>query len=118
MSESYALVATLNHFACLSIEEIPDNESDYLSDWENEHLAIPPISIPPRPLRQCILKWECHLPSHYVLAVTPDVNLFNIDTQIQTTDTGAVHSQPSLLNLGATDLFINMSYTNEKHITM
>jgi hypothetical protein len=54
----------------------------------------------------------------YVLAATPNVNLFSIDTQIQTTDTGAVHLQPLLLNLGAMDLFINMLYANEKHLTM
>jgi hypothetical protein len=50
--------------------------------------------------------------------VTPDANSFNIDTQIQTTHTGAVHSQPSLLNSGAMDPFIDMSYANKKHITI
>jgi hypothetical protein len=33
-------------------------------------------------------------------------------------DTGAVHSQPSLLNSGATDLFINTLYANKKHLAM
>ena len=108
---------TSNRFAPLSIDEIADNESACLPDRENEIPVVPQTPIPPRSSSKRIPRWERRLPSHYTLAATPDANSFNIDTQIQTTDTGEVHSQPSLLDSGATDLFIDSSYLQEKRIT-
>jgi hypothetical protein len=101
----------------LSVDEIAENESACLSDRENEMPVVPQTPTPPRSSLKCIPRWEHHLPSHYILAATPDANSFNIDTQIQTTNTGEVHSQPSLLDSGTMDLFINSSYLQEKCIT-
>jgi hypothetical protein len=108
---------TSNHFVLLSIDEIPDNESACLSNRENEIPVIPQTPTPPHPSLKCVPRWEHRLLLHYVLAMTPNVNSFNIDTQIQATDTGEVDSQPSLLDSGATDLFINLLYLQEKCIT-
>jgi hypothetical protein len=109
---------TSNLFALLSIAEIPDNESACLANRKNEIPVIPQTPTPPHASPKGIPRWEHRLPSHYVLAMTPDANSFNINTQIQTTNTSEVHSQPSLLNLGTTDLFINSLYLQEKCITL
>jgi hypothetical protein len=108
---------TSNRFALLSVDEIPDNESACLSNCENEIPVVPQTPTPPHPSLKHIPRWERHLPLHYVSAMTPDANSFNINTQIQTTDTSKVHSQPLLLDSGTTDLFINFLYLQEKCIT-
>ena len=103
--------SSCNRFAPLSIEStISSDPSDSESDFEDVQSSS---SHPSYARRR---KWERQLPKQYVLASTPSADSLLLDVTLQTSDTGEVFGTPALLDCGATGLFIDAQYVQEKRL--
>jgi hypothetical protein len=101
-----------NRFAALSI--VPDNEdtirvsetgSDTASETDTSTNKSPKGSSPR------MMRWECNLPKHFIIAASPSPNSLNLEVEIQMTDTVEVKGVTALLlDSGATGLFINPDF--------
>jgi hypothetical protein len=101
------LLSIHNHFAALSVDEIPEFNLNSTTN-SSETKAIPPVlsrlQLPHH------VKWEKRLPEHYIVAVNPSPNSFELKISIQTMDMGEVHITAALLDSGATGLFMNSEF--------
>jgi hypothetical protein len=96
-----------NCFAALSVDEIPEFNSNSTTN-SSETKAIP--TVPSRSQLPHCVKWEKQLPECYMVATNPSSNSFELKISIQTTDTGEVHTTATLLDSGATGLFMNSEF--------
>ena len=113
---SMPLLQSVNCFAPPFVDESLKSKSSTFSKQENNSPAVHHDLKPPQPCPKRIPKWECRLPEHYVLAATPSASLFKLKVEIQTTDTGDVHTVPALLDSRATGLFIDPDFVQRKHL--
>jgi hypothetical protein len=60
---------------------------------------------------------EHRLPCRYIIASTPSANSLDIDIEIKTTDTGIKHCTRSLVDCGATGLFMDTEWARANNIT-
>jgi hypothetical protein len=103
-----------NRFAALSVDKIPEFNLNSTTN-SSETKAIPPVpSCSQLPRRA---KWEKRLPKCYIVAANPSSNSFELKISIQTTDTGEVHTTTTLLDLGATGLFMNSEFMKQNRLT-
>jgi hypothetical protein len=65
----------------------------------------------------CLANWERRLPRKYVVAPTPSANSLNIDIEIETTDTGVKRCTKSLVDCGATGLFMDTKWACANNVT-
>jgi hypothetical protein len=107
-----------NHFAALSI--VPDNEdtihvsetgSDTASDTDTSTNKV-------KGLLPRLKQWERNLPKHFIVAASPSPNSLNLKVEIQMTDTAEVKGVTTLLDSGATGLFINRDFALAEKLTM
>jgi hypothetical protein len=64
-----------------------------------------------------LANWECQLPHKYIVASTPSANSLDIDIEIETTDTGVKFCTKSLVNCGATGLFMDTEWAHANNVT-
>jgi hypothetical protein len=100
-----------NRFAALSVDEIPEFNSNSTTN-SSETKAIPPVLSRSQLPRRA--RWEKRLPERYIVAANPSSNSFELNISIQTTDTGEVHTTAALLDSGATGLFMNSGFVKRK----
>jgi hypothetical protein len=96
-----------NRFAALFVDEIPEFNLNSTTN-SSEMKAIPPV--PSRSQLPRRAKWEKRLPECYIVAANPSSNSFKLKISIQTMDMGKVHTTATLLDLGATGLFMNSEF--------
>jgi hypothetical protein len=101
------LLSVHNHFAALSVDKIPEFNSNSTTN-SSETKAIPPVPSQPQLPRRA--RWEKRLPERYIVAANPSSNSFELKISIQTMDTGEVHTTATLLDSGATGLFMNLEF--------
>ena len=70
----------------------------------------------PRPKLTPRPRWERRLPRQLVLASTPSTRSFDLQVELQTTDTQEVKSSKALLDSGATGLFIDKSFVEKERL--
>ncbi|GLB43128.1 hypothetical protein LshimejAT787_1300290 [Lyophyllum shimeji] len=80
----------------------------------SETNSVASENLPPRRTR--IPKWEKRLPSEYRICSTSSDSL-KVKVEIQTTDTGDVHSVNALVDSGASGLFLDRSFVAKHHLT-
>jgi hypothetical protein len=112
--QSEALLSVHNHFAALSVDKIPEVNSNSTTN-SSEMKAIPPV--PSRSQLPHHARWEKRLPERYIVATNPSSNSFKLKISIQTMDTGEVHTTAVLLDSGATGLFMNSEFVKQKRLT-
>ena len=98
-----------NHYACLEIEEYIDDSPDML-----ELQVVQRKPTEPKAKRR---KWERTLPKEFHLASTPGNHSLQLEVQLQTMDTREEKSTTTLLDCGATGLFINEEYAEHEGIS-
>ena len=96
-----------NRYACLEIEQIND-----ISD-------IPEIPVMPKETPKPKIKhpnWEKRLPREYTLASTSANCSFQLQVELQTTDTQLTKSTKALLDCRATGLFMGKDFAEQEQI--
>ena len=114
-----------NCYALLSVESINDidDSPQYPNDKDTQIPETPPTipdqirstatgapEQPPRFCRNLRPKWERRLPKQLVIASTPGENSLHLPVELETTDTGEITAVKSLVDSGATGLFIDRDY--------
>lgn len=101
-----------NRFAILPVDDIPEiNESV-------EKIQVVQIPKPPKSDRLPRPKWEKGLPSKFIIATVEDSQRsLKLKVSIETTDTGEVKSLQSLVDSGATGLFIDRDFVKTNRLT-
>jgi hypothetical protein len=64
-----------------------------------------------------LANWERRLPRKYVVASTPSANSLDIVVEIETTDTSVKRCTKSLVNCGATGLFMDTEWAHANNVT-
>jgi len=102
-----------NCYTCLSIDEMSESPAD-------EPDCVKAIQEPQPPKRRKLIhlaNWERRLPRKYVIASTPSANSLDIDVEIETMDTGVKCCTKSLVNCGATGLFMDTEWAHANNVT-
>jgi hypothetical protein len=102
-----------NHFTVLSVEGVFKSDSISLTDTTVNDSKAVPNPTPPHLRFRRHPKWEKRLPKCYIVALNPSSNSFKLNVSMQTTDTGKVHTMHTLLDSGATSLFINSDFASD-----
>jgi hypothetical protein len=100
-----------NRFGCLDIEEANEDILDKPST-QGTHCPMETLRRPYRKLPN----WERRLPKEFTVAATPSAHSFDLKVEIQTTDTEEVKSLTTLLDCGASGLFIDTDYVKEQQL--
>ena len=120
-----------NRYALLSVESINDidDSPQYPNDKDTQIPETPPTipdqirstatgapEQPPRFRRNLRPKWERRLPKQLVIASTPGENSLHLPVELETTDTGEITAVKSLVDSGATGLFIDRDYVQRTQL--
>jgi hypothetical protein len=62
-------------------------------------------------------KWERKLPKQFTLASTPDAKSLRIPVELRETERPEVRHTNALIDCGASDLFLDVSYVSREHLT-
>ena len=121
-----------NRYALLSVDPINDiDDSPQCTDDKDTQIHETPPTIPdeirstateapeqPPKLRRIFRpKWERRLPKRLVIASTPGENSLHLPVELEATDTGEVTTVKSLVDSGATGLFIDREYVQRTQLT-
>jgi hypothetical protein len=82
--------------------------------------CVKAVQEPQPPKRRKLIRlvnWERRLPHKYVVASTPSANSLDIDVEIETTDTGVKCCTKSLVDCGATGLFMDTEWARANNVT-
>jgi hypothetical protein len=98
---------TSNRYACLSVENV---DTETIEQTEVVKDIPEPRKKHPRRKR-----WERRLPKKYIVATTPSELSLSLDIEVTSTDNGLKRATKSLLDCGATGLFMDRKWvaTNE-----
>ena len=99
-----------NRFACLAEEEIIEDSMEELE--EPKPLQVKTVPTPPRVKQP---KWIRHLPKAFTINAASN-NQLRLDVEVQTTDTERTFRLSSLLDSGASGLFIDKGYVKQNNI--
>jgi hypothetical protein len=102
-----------NRYTCLSIDEMSESPAD-------EPDCVKAVQEPQPPKHGKLIRlanWEHQLPHKYVVASTPSANSLDIDVEIETTDTGVKCCTKSLVDCGATGLFMDTEWAHANNVT-
>jgi hypothetical protein len=102
-----------NCYTCLSIDEISEPSADELDCVKVIQEPQPPKS----GKLICLAGWERQLPRRYIVTSTPSANSLGIDIEIETTDTGIKRCTRSLVDCGATGLFMDTEWACANNVT-
>jgi len=82
--------------------------------------CVKAVQEPQPPKRRKLIRlasWERRLPRKYVVASTPSANSLDLDVEIETTDTGVKRCTKSLVDCGATGLFMDTEWARANNVT-
>jgi hypothetical protein len=101
-----------NKYSCLDIEAMSEE-----GEKENICEATPEEKVERRKIKKGRkAAWEKRLPREFTVATTPSANSLRIKVQVQATDTAQIHGADSLVDCGASGLFMDVAYVQEKEI--
>jgi Retroviral aspartyl protease len=106
-----------NKFALLSVEETNEcqfSPTSYIVQYANKVESNPHPPLKPFYRRP---RWEKRLPDRYIIASTPSHNSINLQVQVQTVDTGALHAVTALVDSGATGQFIDAGFVHRHQLS-
>ena len=103
-----------NRFACLSVDEIQDDDSDH-SDDSSDAKQTTPVTI--RTLRRFRPQWERRLPSSYKISALPGKLSLDIPVEVQSTDTQHRCTLQALVDCGATGVFMHPRFADAHGFT-
>ena len=121
-----------NHYALLSVDPVNDIDDSPKcpNDKDTQILETPmtipdqiqstatrALELPPRFRRNLWPKWERRLPKQLVIASTSRENSLHLSVELETTDTGEVTAVKSLVDSGATGLYIDRDYVQRTQLT-
>ena len=103
-----------NRFACLSVDEIHDDDSDQ-SDDSSDAKQTTPVTI--RTIRRFRPQWERRLPSSYKISALPGKLSLDIPVEVQSTDTQHRCTLQALVDCGATGVFMHPRFADAHGFT-
>src|SRR3979490_1247666 len=102
-----------NRYACLVVDQCEDATSVF----DCVKVVPQPSPPPPKTAQIRLANWERRLPKKLIIATTPSDNSLNIDVEIETTDTAMKCNTNTLVDCGATGLFVNAEYVHSNNIS-
>jgi predicted aspartyl protease len=105
-----------NRFACLEVEEVHAevDEEEVLQMKQEDMLEEVCVPVMQKKVKKA--RWEWKLPCELTVATTPSLNSLCIKVQIQATDTTQMHGTESLVDCGASGMFLDVDYVQKNNI--
>jgi hypothetical protein len=101
-----------NKYSCLDVEAMSEEE-----EKENICEVTPEERVEKRKVKKGRKSaWEKQLPREFMVATTLSANSLHIKVQVQAMDTAQIHRADSLVDCGASRLFMDIGYAQEKKI--
>src|SRR6267154_1093335 len=114
-------LSTSNCYAILDVDLVEENSTLSSEPTDKAMIAADIQSTPLTPSHPvyppCLKRWEWRLPHEYVVASTPSENSLHLKVEIVTTDTQQLISFLTLLDCGATSLFVDRGFVDQNRIT-
>jgi hypothetical protein len=99
---------TSNRYACLSVEDVDTDTIEQVEVVKD----IPEL----RKRRVHRKRWERRLPKKYIVASTPSEKSLMLDIEVESTDNGLKRATKSLLDCGATGLFMDRKWVTTNNL--
>jgi hypothetical protein len=101
-----------NKYSCLDVKAMSEEE-----EKENICEVTPEERVEKRKVKKGRKSaWEKQLPREFMVATTLSANSLHIKVQVQAMDTAQIHRADSLVDCGASRLFMDIGYAQEKKI--